>query len=88
MLFGCSEIFSRSRRHYFLSVFVVAGLTLSLLSFLFGFNFWCTSLIFVEKMGGRAGGSCRTGKGVKEKLGHLSTRQESGLRTLMIKVLQ
>jgi hypothetical protein len=37
-------------------------------------------------MGGRAGGSYRTGKGAKGKPARLSTRRENGPRTLMIKV--
>ncbi len=37
-------------------------------------------------MGGRAGGCYRTGKGAKGKRARLSTRQENGLRILMIKV--
>jgi len=41
-----------------------------------------------RKMGGRAGGSYRTGKGAKGKPARLSTRQENGLGILMIKVFK
>ena len=38
-------------------------------------------------MGGRAGGSNQTGRGVKERQDLLNTRLESGLEIQMIKVL-
>lgn len=44
------------------------------------------SYAYVKKMGGRLVGLSQTGKGVKGKLGHLSTQRENGLVTQMIKV--